>query len=47
MHRAQSGIWTVPKKYDLSGSWWQSVDPRNVSRDQKVSIETVDYLAGH
>jgi hypothetical protein len=25
--------------YDLSGSWWQTVEPRNMSMDSKVTID--------
>jgi hypothetical protein len=46
MHRAHSGIWNPSKMYDLSGSWWQTVEPRNMRTDSKVTINPCMHSIG-
>jgi hypothetical protein len=46
MHRAHNGIWNPSKKYDLSGSWWQTVEPRNMRTDSKVTIDPCIHSIG-
>jgi hypothetical protein len=46
MHLAHRGIWIPSWKYDLSGSWWHTDDPRNISSDSNAPIENRHAVCG-